>query len=157
MLITIGGGVMKEIKREDVQNLSYKDIAYLLIEKEKNGKNTLDLFKEIVDLLDLPQSTIDTKIADFYTSLTTDKRFLMVDGLWDLRNRHTSDKVLSSAQDDDDEEENIEDTDEDMEPEEDNYEDDSESIDDDTNFDDDDDGLSDLVILDEDEMDIENN
>ena len=148
---------MKEIKREDVQNLSYKDIAYLLIEKEKNGKNTLDLFKEIVDLLDLPQSTIDTKIADFYTSLTTDKRFLMVDGLWDLRNRHTSDKVLSSAQDDDDEEENIEDTDEDMEPEEDNYEDDSESIDDDTNFDDDDDGLSDLVILDEDEMDIENN
>lgn len=157
MLITIGGGVMKEIKREDVQNLSYKDIAYLLIEKEKNGKNTLDLFKEIVDLLDLPQSTIDTKIADFYTSLTTDKRFLMIDGLWDLRNRHTSDKVLSSAQDDDDEEENIEDTDEDMEPEEDNYEDDSESIDDDTNFDDDDDGLSDLVILDEDEMDIENN
>ncbi len=148
---------MKEIKREDVQNLSYKDIAYLLIEKEKNGKNTLDLFKEIVDLLDLPQSTIDTKIADFYTSLTTDKRFLMVDGLWDLRNRHTSDKVLSSAQDDDDEEENIEDTDEDMETEEDNYEDDSESIDDDTNFDDDDDGLSDLVILDEDEMDIENN
>lgn len=157
MLITIGGGVMKEIKREDVQNLSYKDIAYLLIEKEKNGKNTLDLFKEIVDLLDLPQSTIDTKIADFYTSLTTDKRFLMIDGLWDLRNRHTSDKVLSSAQDDDDEEENIEDTDEDMETEEDNYEDDSESIDDDTNFDDDDDGLSDLVILDEDEMDIENN
>ena len=148
---------MKEIKREDVQNLSYKDIAYLLIEKEKNGKNTLDLFKEIVDLLDLPQSTIDTKIADFYTSLTTDKRFLMVDGLWDLRNRHTSDKVLSSAQDDDDEEENIEDTDEDMEPEEDNYEDDSESIDDVTNSDDDDDGLSDLVILDEDEMDIENN
>ena len=148
---------MKEIKREDVQNLSYKDIAYLLIEKEKNGKNTLDLFKEIVDLLDLPQSTIDTKIADFYTSLTTDKRFLMIDGLWDLRNRHTSDKVLSSAQDDDDEEENIEDTDEDMETEEDNYEDDSESIDDDTNFDDDDDGLSDLVILDEDEMDIENN
>ena len=148
---------MKEIKREDVQNLSYKDIAYLLIEKEKNGKNTLDLFKEIVDLLDLPQSTIDTKIADFYTSLTTDKRFLMIDGLWDLRNRHTSDKVLSSAQDDDDEEENIEDTDEDMETEEDNYEDDSESIDDDTNFDDDDDGLSDLVILDEDEMDMDNN
>ena len=116
----------------------------------------MDLFTDIVNLLELPQSTIDVKIADFYTSLTTDKRFLMVNGLWDLRSRHTSDKVLSNVEDDD-EEENMEEMEEDMETEEDNYEDDSESIDDDTNFDDEDDGLSDLVILDEDEIDIENN
>lgn len=149
---------MKEIKREDVKDMSYKDIAYLLIEKEKAGKNTLELFTEIVNLLELPENTIDTRIADFYTSLTTDKRFLMVDGLWDLRNRHTSDKLLSKTQDEDDEEdESLEESDEDMETEEDNYEDDTDSIDDDTNFDDDDDGLSDLVVLDEDEMDIENN
>ena len=42
----------------------------------------------------------------------------------------------------------------DMETEEESYEDD---IDNDTSYDEDDDGLSDLVILDEDEIDIENN
>lgn len=147
---------MKELKKQDVCDMSYKDIAYLLIENEKKGKNTLDLFTEIVNLLELPQSTIDIKIADFYTSLTTDKRFLMVDGLWDLRNRHTSDKVLTSVEDDDEDEENVDETEEEIEEENDAYEDEAD-IDDDTSFEDDDDGLSDLVILDEEEMDIENN
>ncbi len=147
---------MENIKKEDIKNLSYKDISYIILEKNKGGLNTLDLFTKIVDLLELPKSTIDTKIADFYTSLTTDKRFLLVDGLWDLRIRHTSDKVLVNLEDDiDEDEDNLEDVDEDME----NLEDDSygEDIDDETTYDDDDDGLSDLVVLDEDELDIENN
>ena len=148
---------MKDLKKEDVINLSYKDITNLILEKNKTGMNTLDLFTNIVDLLELPKSVIDTKIADYYTSLTTDKRFLLVDGLWDLRSRHTSDKVLIMTDDEDeiDEEEDLEENDEiDEEIEEDSYEDD---IDDDTTYDDDDDGLGDLVVLDEDEMDIENN
>ena len=146
---------MKSIKKEDVVNLSYKDITYLLLEQNNKGMNTLDLFKSITELLELPQSTIDTKIADYYTSLTTDKRFLLVDGLWDLRSRHTSDKVLVNVDDEDEDEENLEESDElEDELDEDNYE---EDIDDDTSYDDDDDGLGDLVVLDEDEMDIENN
>lgn len=146
---------MKSIKKEDIVNLSYKDITYLLLEQNKGGMNTLDLFKKIVELLELPKSTIDSKIADYYTSLTTDKRFLLVDGLWDLRSRHTSDKVLVSVEDDDFDEEEIEEN-EDMEDEldEESYD---EMIDEDTTYDDDDDGLSDLVVLDEEEIDIENN
>ena len=146
---------MRSIKKEDIINLSYKDITNLILENSKGGLNTLDLFTEIVELLELPKSTIDTKIADYYTSLTTDKRFLLVDGLWDLRRRHTSDKVLVNVEDDvDEEEENIdemENAEEDIEDEV--YEDDI----DDSAYDDDDDGLSDLVVLDEDDMDIENN
>ena len=146
---------MKDLKKEDIENLSYKDITYLLLEKEKCGMNTLDLFTKIINLLELPNSTIDTKIADFYTSLTTDKRFVMVDGLWDLRSRHTSDKILTSIEE---EEEDIEDDEnleqDDIEESEPNF--DEEMIDDDTNYDDDDDGLSDLVVLDEDDMGIDN-
>lgn len=147
---------MKSIKKEDIVNLSYKDITYLLLENNKCGMNTLDLFKKIVELLELPQSVVDSSIADYYTSLTTDKRFLLVDGLWDLRSRHTSDKVLVNTEDDElEDEEEVEDTDElDSELEEDSFEDD---IDEDLNYDDDDDGLSDLVVLDENEMDIDNN
>ena len=35
---------MKEIKKEDVVNLSYKDITNLILEQEKKGINTLELF-----------------------------------------------------------------------------------------------------------------
>ena len=146
---------MESIKKEDIINLSYKDITNIILEKSKKGLNTLDLFTKIVELLELPKSTIDTKIADFYTSLTTDKRFLLVDGLWDLRSRHTSDKVLVMPEDDEEDEENFDEIEEIDEEEDVPYESD---IDDDTSYDDDDDDeLSDLVVLDEDDMDIENN
>ena len=109
-----------------------------------------------IKIIDNTVDTIDTKIADYYTSLTTDKRFLLVDGLWDLRSRHTSDKVLVMPEEESyEDEENLEDMDEmEDEIEEESYEDD---IDDDTTYDDEDDGLSDLVVLDEDEIDLENN
>ena len=147
---------MKSINKEEVKDLSYKDITNIILENNNGGMNTLDLFTKIVELLELPKSTIDTKIADYYTSLTTDKRFLLVDGLWDLRSRHTSDKVLTSVEDDElEDEEELEESDE-LEDEvmEDEFEDD---IDDDTSYDEDDDGLGDLVVLDEDEIDIDNN
>ena len=147
---------MKTINKEEIKDLSYKDITYMILENNNGGMNTLDLFTMIVDLLELPKSTIDTKIADYYTSLTTDKRFLLVDGLWDLRSHHTSDKVLVNVEDDElEDEEEFEESDE-LEDEslDDVYEDD---IDDDTSYDEDDDGLSDLVVLDEDEIDIDNN
>ena len=146
---------MKEIKKKDIINLSYKDIANLILIRDGVGKNTLELFTEIVNLLELPSDVIDNKIGDFYTSMTTDKRFLMIDGLWDLRTRHTSDKILTSLDDEDEEEEEYDEMDDSLlEDEEENYEDD---IDSDTDYDDgDDDGLSDLVVLDEDDMDSEN-
>ena len=145
---------MKSIKKEDVKDLSYKDITNIILENNKKGMNTLDLFTMIVELLELPKDIIDTKIADYYTSLTTDKRFLLVDGLWDLRSRHTSDKVLVDATEDELDEEEFEETEDmDDEVEEESYEDD---IDNDTSYDEDDDGLGDLVVLDEDELDIEN-
>lgn len=145
---------MKELKHDDIKDLSYKDIAYLILERSNKGKNTLELFTEIINLLELPNNYIDLKIADFYTTMTTDKRFLLVDGLWDLRTRHTSDKLLKVTDEEEDEEEISEETEEDLEDETDSYEDD---IDDDNSFDDNDDGLSDLVVIDEDEMDLENN
>lgn len=147
---------MKSIKKEEIKDLSYKDITNIILENSKTGMNTLDLFTMIVDLLELPKGTIDTHIADYYTSLTTDKRFLLVDGLWDLRSRHTSDKILVDATDEElEDEEEFDDAEEvDTEVEEESYEDD---IDNDTSYDEEDDGLGDLVVLDEDELDIENN
>ncbi len=143
---------MKEIKKDDIENLSYKDITYMILSNEKKGINTLDLFTKIVTTLELPASTIENKIGDYYTSLTTDKRFILVDGVWDLRNRHTSDKVIVDIDEEDDIE--LEEIKEEDAPLEDEYEEEySDDVDNPDDFDDtDDDDLSDLVVIDEEDL-----
>ena len=142
----------KELKLEDVENLSYKDIAYLILEREKNGINTLDLFTKIVRLLELPLETVEDKIAEFYTMMATDKRFIPIDSVWDLRKRHTSDKIIIDETEDEEEDE-LEENRDDIELVEDEYGDEyTDDSDVDPDFDDRDDDLADLVILDEDDL-----
>lgn len=145
---------MKELKKEDVVNLSYKDITNLILENEKKGINTLELFTKIVKLLELPASTIENKIGDYYTSLTTDKRFILVDGLWDLRKRHTSDKIIVDSMEDDDVDAIEEQVDEPIMEDEYNDYDSDDQIPDDDEYepDTDDDDLKDLVVLDEEDL-----
>ena len=144
-----------KMKKEELELLSNKDIAELILQNSKRTLNTADLFKKIMKLLELPESTFEAKIADFYTSLATDKRFILLDnGKWDLRSNHTSDKVIkiSSDDDEDEEEENEEDSDMmDDDLEEDNFDDtEDEEYDDETNEE-----LKDLVVIDEDELELE--
>ena len=145
-----------KMKKEELELISNKDIAAMILEDSKRNLNTAELFKKIIKLLELPESTFEAKIADFYTALATDKRFILLDnGKWDLRSNHTSDKVvkLSTDDDDDDEdEETEEDKIEDIQDNEDNYDD----TDDDSDYDDDtNEELKDLVIIDEDELELE--
>ncbi len=147
-----------KMKKEELELLSNKDIAELILQNSKRTLNTADLFKKIIKLLELPESTFESKIADFYTSLATDKRFILLDnGKWDLRVNHTSDKVIKVISDDEEEEEEIDEDsekdeeDEDEDLDEDSYDDkDEEEYDDETNEE-----LKDLVVIDEDELELE--
>lgn len=141
---------IKEMKKEDLELLSYKDITNLLLEESKKPINTADLFKTIIGLLELPNKEFEAKIGDYYTSLTTDKRFILLnDGTWDIKSRHTSDKVVKITDDEDEEleEEFVKEEDSEEEIDEDNYDDNDEEYDDDAEED-----LKDLVVLDEDEL-----
>ena len=145
-----------KMKKEELELLSNKDIAELILQNSKRTLNTADLFKKIIKLLELPDSVFESKIADFYTSLATDKRFiLLANGKWDLRVNHTSDKIIKVTADDDEEEEEEEEKEEEDtlsdELEEDNFDDtDEEEYDEETNEE-----LKDLVIIDEDELELE--
>lgn len=142
---------IENLKKEDLELLSYKDITNMLLE-EKGAMNTADLFKKITSLLELPDSVYQNKIGDYYTTLTTDKRFLLLeDGNWDLRSRHTSDKVIIPNEQEDEEEEDLE-IKEEQEEESNEYDD---SVSDEDDFDDSDDDLKDLVVLDEEELELE--
>ena len=143
---------LKTMKKEELELLSNKDIAFMILEESKRKLNTADLFKKIIKLLDLPESVFEKKIADFYTALSTDKRFILLDnGKWDLRTNHTSDKVIRISEDEEDEEEeeDLEQQEKEDEIEEDSFDDTDEEYDD-TNED-----LKDLVVIDEDELELE--
>lgn len=151
-----------KLKKSDVENLSNIDITYLMLQNSKRSQSTLDLFKKIVELLELPESTIDKKIADYYTALTKDKRFVLIDGKWDLRDRYASNKVIIKIAEDEDDEEISENEEEESEDEISEDEDDlnfeeDDSSDDETFDDDEDDGLDDLVVVDDEDMEIEDN
>ena len=144
---------LKKMKKEDLELLSNKDIAKMILEENNKKMNTADLFKKIVALLELPEATFENKIADFYTALATDKRFILLDnGKWDLRSNHTSDKVIKITEDEDEEDEDeSQDKQDEVEIEEDNFDDtEDDDYDDDTNEE-----LKDLVVIDEDELELE--
>lgn len=136
-------------KKEELELLSYKEITRIILE-ETPGLNTAEVFTKIKTLLGLTDKEYEDKIGDYYTSLATDKNFIMLeDGGWDLSHRHKSQKIDLDEEDDDDEVEEIEDIEENEEKDfsYDNTQDD--------NYDDSDDDLKDLVVVDEDELDQE--
>jgi len=149
---------IKNLSKDELELYSHKDLTNMLLE-EKGAMNTVDLFREITTLLELPNSVFENKIGDYYTTLTTDKRFIMLeDGKWDLRDNHTSDKVVivSETEDEDEvEEEDIENKDESSSMEEENEEDYDSTRNDDDFDDSTDEDLKDLVIIDEDELELE--
>lgn len=146
---------INKMTKDELELLSNKDITNLILEESKKPLSTADLFKKIISLLELPESTFEHKIADYYTALATDKRFILLsDGKWDLRSRHTSDKVIKITDEEEDEDlEEAKDEDEDIDndEEEDSYDDtDDQDYDEDTNEE-----LKDLVIIDEEDLELE--
>lgn len=139
---------IKKMPKEELELLSYTQIAKMYLEETKKTLTTKELFKEVCDLLELSENEYEEKIADFFQSLTTSKEFiLLTDGKWDLKSNHA---VKIDLEDEEEEIEPETSDEDDIEPEE----DDDIDIDDYDATDDDyeDDELTDLSIIDEDEI-----
>ena len=145
---------LKDMTITDLELLSYGDIAFLLIKENKKPMNTPSLFKKICDLLSYSEDEYANKIGEFYTSLTNDKRFIMLDSAeWDLRDNHAV-KISIDADDDD---EDISLDEEEEETEEDTIDEEEIDVeepleDDDLDLDDDEDDSDDLTIVEEEEL-----
>ena len=143
---------LKQLSEVEVELLSHTDLAEMILEESKKTMSTAEIFKSICETLNYSESQYTNKIGDFYTSMTTDKRFFMLeDATWDLKKRHIVPLILDEEEDSEeveDEEEIIED--EELESVEDKLNNmDDDSID--TGIDDDND-LSDLTIVDEEDL-----
>lgn len=141
---------LTKMTKEELETLSYTDLTEMILTENKKSLNTPSIFKEICGLLELSDDEYAAQIGDFYTSLTTDKRFILLDNAcWDLRDKHKIEIVLDDEEDDSTEEseEDVEEVEIAAEEDEDNLD----SIDNDESIEQDDD-LEDLTILDEDEI-----
>lgn len=142
---------LDKMTKEELELMPYTELAALYLKEHGKTMNTADLFKAICNLLELPESVYVDKIADFFASLTTNKDFLLLeDGTWDLKSNHS---VKLNMDDIYEEKEDLEEESSDNEGEEEDAEepDDIDSLDDD-NYIDDDDDLSDLTIVNDDEL-----
>ena len=142
---------LKNLTQEELEQMSYTDITYMMLKESKKTMNTPTIFKEICKLLDLSDSAYEDKIGDYYTSLQMDKRFVMLDNNeWDIRDNHSVEIILDEEDDEDEEEEEeieeIEEIEEEEEAEDTLYDDESD-------IDDDDDTLP--ILEDDEELDEE--
>lgn len=145
---------IRNMTSEELEKLSHLDIAYNIIKSEKKVLNTIELLKEICNLLNYPENAFENLIGDFYTSLNLDKRFILIDGKWDITENHSVKIII------DDEIEDELDTFEDIDNEDENIEIEDEAVLDETEVledveDDLDDDMDDLTILSEEELDEE--
>lgn len=139
---------LSKLKKEDLELMPYENIAKLYLEENKVTMNTAELFKKVCSLLELSEEDYQEKITDFFQSLITSKEFILLsDGKWDLKINHKIKIDMDDIYEDKDDEVDEE---PEEEPEEDEY---NSSIDSDDDYDDDD--LSDLTIVDEDDLENE--
>lgn len=139
--------LLKDMSKEDVELLSYTDLTNLILTENKSSMNTPTIFKKICDLLGYSEEEYMDKIGDFYTSLTIDKRFVLLENHeWDLRERHAVELVLDDEDEDDEEALEEEDEEEVLDEE---VEDEMISSEDELDTDDDD--LDDLTVISDEE------
>ncbi|HHU54796.1 MAG TPA: DNA-directed RNA polymerase subunit delta [Mollicutes bacterium] len=144
---------LKDMTYEEIELLSYTDLTYLLLKENKQPMNTPTIFRKICDLLKYDEEYYVEAIGDYYTSLTIDKRFVLLENNeWDIRDHHSIAITLDEEDDDDDfisdddedEEEVIAETTEEFD----------DSLEDEDEIDEDEDeiGLEGLTVLPEDEL-----
>ncbi len=143
---------LKEMTKEELEGLSYTDLTEMILKENTKPMNTPSIFRKICELLELGEEEYTNQIGDYYTSLTTDKRFILLDSAeWDLKDKH---KVKIELDIDDEEDEESFD-DEESEDEEELEESEDESIeitDDEIDLDDD---MEDLTIVDDEDLEEE--
>lgn len=139
---------IRQMPLDELELLSYADIAYELLKLDKKSKTTPVLFGEVCKLLQISEDNMYDMIGDFYTTLTTDKRFILLESTeWDLKENHVVKTIIDEEEEEEEaseeqESDEIEGTEDDAVMSNEDYDD----------LDDDMDELEDLVIVTEEEL-----
>ena len=139
---------LKNLSLEELESMSYDDIAYKILEEGKKKLKLNELFKKICDLLQLDEGECEEHIGDFFQLISRDQRFTMLDGgYFDLKEKYKKEVIMDTEEEEDEPTETEDDVD--INEEEENTE---TYYDEDSDEDDvEDDDLKDLVIINDEE------
>ena len=73
---------------------SMLEVGYELLDKKQGPQSFTKFWNEVSEVLGLDAEEAEEYISDFYTNLSLDERFVLLeDNHWDLRERQSFDKV----------------------------------------------------------------
>lgn len=73
---------------------SMVEVGYELLDKKQGPQSFTKFWNEVSEVLGLGAEEAEEYISDFYTNLSLDERFVLLeDNHWDLRERQSFDKV----------------------------------------------------------------
>ena len=73
---------------------SMVEVAYELMQKKQGAQKFVKFYEEVAALLAMSEEEAEQNISKFYTKLTLDERFVLLeDNTWDLRERQSFDRV----------------------------------------------------------------
>lgn len=85
---------LSQFSKKELQEMSLIEIAFELLKEKKEAINFNDMMDEIASQLELTEGQVKAKIAQFYTDLNIDGRFLGIgDNRWGLRVWYPIDQV----------------------------------------------------------------
>ena len=138
----------KTVSVEELENLPFDDIAYIILKEKGKKMKITDIFKIICDTLNLGDAAYENQIGDFFALLSTEKRFIQLEkGFWDLRENHTAEISIKEIEEELDDDIELNDNQYEEQEEESSYYDELDDSEDDKE----DDDYKDLVVVDEDD------
>jgi DNA-directed RNA polymerase subunit delta len=86
--------MLQQFSKEELQEMSLIEIAYALLAEKKQAMPFQEIIGEIAKILDLSEEEVKAKIAQFYTELNIDGRFLALgENRWGLRIWYPVDQI----------------------------------------------------------------
>ncbi|MFC4713107.1 DNA-directed RNA polymerase subunit delta [Planococcus dechangensis] len=77
---------IRELTKEELLEESFVDLTYAILEETKETKTFLELVAELQKLLGLSEEEMKTHLAQYYTDMNIDGRFLILgENRWGLR------------------------------------------------------------------------
>lgn len=92
---------IKSLSREELESMTYGEISEIILSEKGAKMKIVDIFKKICKLLELSDQEFESKIADFFELISTDKKFIILDkGYCDLRKKHTPTVIIEDDEED---------------------------------------------------------
>lgn len=85
---------LKELTPEAIQEMSMIEMAYYILDERKQAVSFQEIWDEIVEALGMSESEARARIAQFYTDLNIDGRFISLgENRWGLRTWYPVDQI----------------------------------------------------------------